>query len=159
MLNRGRSWQRMLGSVLAALAVVLAVTLPVGSWWNTARASGDPVIMAAGDIACGVASTGSCYQASTDSAIQQYNPALVLPLGDEQYECGDLSDFQQYYNASWGQQKSITRPAVGNHEYSTSTNPSSPCYNRPTGAPGYYTYFGSAGSPLDPSCTVSCKGY
>jgi acid phosphatase type 7 len=43
-----------------------------------------------------------------------------------------LSKFQQSYDPTWGQLKSITRPVVGNHEYLTS------------GASGYYDYFGTA---------------
>jgi hypothetical protein len=76
----------------------------------------------------------------------------VLPLGDNQYDCGTLTQFQQSYDPSWGQQKAITRPAVGNHEYKTT------CGNQ-AGAGGYYRYFGAAASPLDTNCVVSCKGY
>jgi hypothetical protein len=120
----------------------------------------DPVIMAAGDIACGSASTSaSCDQQATSDLLVAGAPDLVLPLGDNQYECGSLSDFDASYDPSWGREKAITRPAVGNHEYTTSTNASNPCFNMPTGAPGYYSYFGSAASPLDSNCKVSCKGY
>ena len=56
------------------------------------------------------------------------------------------------YDISWGQVKAITYPAVGNHEYKTT------CGNA-AGAGGYYTYFGSAASPLDTNCTINCKGY
>jgi acid phosphatase type 7 len=71
----------------------------------------------------------------------------VLDLGDNQYENAALTDFQSVYDPTWGRQKSITHPASGNHEYST------------TGASGYYTYFGSAASPQDTNCTSGCKGY
>jgi hypothetical protein len=121
----------------------------------------DPVIMAAGDIACGLKSVGGlCVDAATGSMLVAAHPDLVLPLGDDQYECGQISDFQNYYDHSWGQVKSITRPAVGNHEYTFDDNvTTSPCYQVPHGAPGYYTYFGSLGSPLDFRCGIWCKGY
>src|SRR4051794_26355523 len=141
---RRRPW---LAVLVAALALAVAIRPHVPA--TSIHASGDPVIVAAGDIACGTASTGSCYQDRTASTIATVNPDAVLPLGDEQYECGDLSDwsFSKGYDLSWGKQKAVTRPATGNHEYKTSTSSSSPCFNRPTGAPGYYSYFGSAASP------------
>jgi len=120
----------------------------------------DPVVMAAGDIACGAKSTGaSCKQGATSDLLVAGHPDAVLALGDNQYECGQLSDFQARYAPSWGRVKNITRPAVGNHEYTTSQNTSNNCYNLPAGAPGYYTYFGSRASPLDSGCTQSCKGW
>jgi hypothetical protein len=154
---RRRPWLTVLVGAALALAVVIRTQVPATS----IHAVGDPVIVAAGDIACGTASTGSCSQNSTESAIATVNPDAVLTLGDEQYECGDLSDwsFSKGYGPSWGTQKAITHPATGNHEYKTSTDSSSPCFNRPAGAPGYYSYFGSAASPLDSNCTSNCKGY
>ena len=56
----------------------------------------------------------------------------VLTLGDNQYENGELANFQQAYDASWGRVKAITRPTPGNHEYQTA------------GASGYFSYFGTA---------------
>ncbi len=96
---------------------------------------GDAVIAAAGDIACGVGSTGAaCKQVATAALLTAVNPVAVLPLGDVQYEEGTLSDFQNYYNPSWGKFKSITFPSVGNHEYLTS------------GASGYFDYFNGVGN-------------
>ncbi len=124
-------------------------------------ASSDPFIMAAGDIACGATSTGaSCQQVATSDLIVNANPAAaaVLPLGDVQYECGETSDFTSFYNPSWGRTpvKSLSHPAVGNHEYIAA---GANCPNAPPGAAGYYSYFGAAASPLDTNCTASCKGY
>lgn len=97
--------------------------------------AGDPVIAAVGDIACGVGSTGAaCKQTATANLVTTINPTAVLPLGDNQYEAGALSDFQNYYDPSWGKFKSITYPAVGNHEYLTS------------GASGYFDYFNGVGN-------------
>jgi hypothetical protein len=70
----------------------------------------------------------------------------VLALGDEQYNSGNLNDFKASYDPSWGQFKSITYPAVGNHEYGTS------------GAGGYFKYFGSVANGGG-SCTSGCNGY
>jgi hypothetical protein len=96
---------------------------------------------------------------ATSDLIVGANPDAVLPLGDEQYECGELTDFQSYYEASWGRVKAKTHPSVGNHEYGTSTDPASPCFGLPAGAPGYYGYFGSAASPQEANCAIACKGY
>lgn len=113
------------------------------------KASKDPIIAAAGDIACaptspnynrGNGTADACHMKATSNLIVNANLAVVLPLGDIQYETGTLSAFQQSYNPTWGRVKSITRPAVGNHEYTT------------TGAKDYYSYFGTAAGD-------SSKGY
>jgi hypothetical protein len=122
--------------------------------------TGDPTIMAAGDIACSAISVGaSCQARATSDLVAAANPDAVLALGDNQYECGQLSDYQSFYDATWGRFKSKTRPVPGNHEYTTSLNTANNCYGLPAGAPGYYTYFGAIASPLEPLCTVGCKGY
>jgi acid phosphatase type 7 len=114
-------------------------------------ATGDPVIVTAGDIACdptnshfngGNGSSGSCRQRYTADLINSINPAAVLPLGDNQYYCGGLSAFQQSYNLSWGGFLPITHPSVGNHEYLTSGG--TDCNAGNAGANGYFTYFGAA---------------
>lgn len=101
----------------------------------------DPVIAAAGDIACdptnsayrgGTGTASACRQKYTSDLMTQMNLAAVLPLGDNQLESGTLAAFQQSYDSSWGRLNSIVRPIVGNHEYLT------------TGASGYYQYFGAA---------------
>jgi acid phosphatase type 7 len=103
---------------------------------------------------------GACQQAATANLLGTIGAAAVLPLGDNQYECGELSNFQSFYGPSWGQYKNLTYPVVGNHEYLTAGG-ASPCLNSQTqtGAPGYFTYFGSAASPLDPGCAAACRGY
>jgi Calcineurin-like phosphoesterase len=120
----------------------------------TSSVLSDPVVMAAGDIACdpgdrsynGGKGTGtSCMQLATSNELT--TAAAVLPLGDDQYNHGALSAFDTVYDATWGRYKANTYPASGNHEYDTS------------GAAGYYTYFGSAASPQDTNCTANCKGY
>lgn len=59
----------------------------------------------------------------------------VLTLGDTQYEEGTLNQFERSYDPTWGRAKSITYPAVGNHEYQTA------------GAAGYFAYFGARAAP------------
>lgn len=101
----------------------------------------DPVIAAAGDIACSPTSTNfnggngtadACHMKATADLLVNTDLAAVLPLGDLQYETGTLSAFQQSYAPTWGRVKAITHPAVGNHEYAISN------------AKGYYSYFGAA---------------
>ena len=103
------------------------------------------LVAAAGDVACdpsnasyngGNGTATACRQKATSDLLVAGGYAAVLALGDLQYESGSLSGFNTSYDASWGRVKSITHPAVGNHEYGTAN------------ATGYYTYFGSAaGNP------------
>jgi len=98
-----------------------------------AAAAADPVIAAAGDIACASfnATATSCQQHATSDLLVNGGYAKVLSLGDQQYENGSLALFNTYYHPSWGRVKAITAPVPGNHEYQTS------------GASGYYDYFGA----------------
>src|SRR4051794_2609865 len=114
-------------------------------------ASGDPVIAAAGDIACdptnsnfngGSGTSSNCRQRYTSNLIVNSGVAAVLTLGDVQYYCSGYAAFQQSYALSWGQFKSITRPVVGNHEYLTSGGTGCDAAN--AGAAGYFNYFGAA---------------
>ncbi len=103
-------------------------------------ASADPVIAAAGDIACdpdggafngGLGTSRICRQKYVSDLLVNKGLAAVLPLGDTQYKTGELADFRLSYDPSWGRVLSITRPSVGNHEYGT------------PGARGYFDYFGT----------------
>ena len=113
-----------------------------------AQTTSDPVIAAAGDIACdpssdnfngGEGNPTSCRQKFTSDLLLDPNLAAVLPLGDVQYECGGYQAFLQSYDLSWGRVKSISRPVVGNHEYLTSGGMD--CTNQNKGAAGYFKYF------------------
>jgi hypothetical protein len=44
-------------------------------------------------------------------------PDLVALVGDEQYQVGQYSDFENSYELTYGGFKFITRPAPGNHEF------------------------------------------
>jgi len=127
----------------------------VGGPETSVSAGSDPVIAAAGDIACdpasssfrgGVGSSSSCRQKYTSDLLVNTQLAAVLALGDNQYYCGSLTAFLASYNLSWGRVKAITHPAVGNHEYLTSGGTG--CSSDNAGAVGYFNYFGSAaGNP------------
>jgi len=128
------------GVIMAALSCIGLIAL--GS--IAAFAASDPVIAAAGDIACESADAtpeaderGSpvCHQAATAKLIAALRPAAVLALGDEQYPDGALAQFKSGYDKTWGAFKDITRPAPGNHEYHTPH------------AAGYFSYFGAAAGP------------
>jgi hypothetical protein len=84
------------------------------------------VIAGAGDIA-----TSGGKRAATADVLGAINPTVVFTLGDNAYPDGTLTQFQNYYNPSWGSFKTKTNPAPGNHDYHTS------------GAGGYFSYFGS----------------
>jgi Ca2+-binding RTX toxin-like protein len=125
-----------LGKLLPALRAtfaafaVFAMLVPLAA---PARAA-DPVVAAAGDIACASSKVGTdtCHQMATSDLLVDAGLAKVLALGDNQYDSGSLSDYNAYYNPSWGRVKSITRPVLGNHENSGS---------------GYFDYFGSLAGP------------
>ena len=141
---------------LAAL-LIAAVAFAGAARVERSGAAADPVIAVAGDIACDPAKTGtsSCQQKATSDLIYNQGYAAALPLGDNQYYCGKLTAFQQAYGPTWGRFKDITHPVVGNHEYSDSGH----CPEGTNNAEGYYTYFGSAASPLQNGCTSACFGY
>lgn len=92
----------------------------------------DPVIVAAGDIACPSDSStySSCQQIATSDLILQMDPVAVLALGDLQYYRGDLEDYLKYYDPSWGRFREITYPVLGNHDSGT----------------GFFDYFHGAGN-------------
>jgi len=101
-------------------------------------AAPDPVIAAAGDIACPPTdgnfsgkSIGTCQQRATSDLLLS-GLAGVLTLGDNQYDNNVYADYLKSFDPSWGRVKALIHPAIGNHEYLTS------------GAAGYFQYFGSA---------------
>ena len=104
---------------------------------TTPGASADPVIAAAGDIACapnsssyngGLGTSTACRQRFTSDLLVAGGYAAVLALGDLQYPGGAFDDFRASYDPTWGRVKTITKPVPGNHEYDT------------PGAAGYFSY-------------------
>jgi acid phosphatase type 7 len=131
-----------------ALYNVALTPAQITSHYNAAiKPSGDPVIAAAGDIACetddpnynaGVGTTAGCQELATSSLMNGYmvagaSLAGILTLGDDQYESGSYSQFLQSYGPTWGRFTNITHPTPGNHEYYTN------------GASGYFDYFDGVG--------------
>jgi hypothetical protein len=167
------AWSRLPSLLVAVGVVVAAVASPVPARGSpslaeslttiVSAANGDPVIAAAGDIACdpaepsfngGQGTSGSCHQRATSDLMVGAGLAAVLPLGDNQYYCGSYGAFVGSYDLSWGRLKTVTYPAVGNHEYLThgGSKPSTGCDASNAGAAGYFRYFGGAAG--DPA-----KGY
>ncbi len=152
----GFIYVRRFGYYLSIVTLVGLASLSTVSTWfvdspDVALAASDPVIAAAGDIACdpssssfngGNGTSGACRQRYTSDMLVNGGFAAVLPLGDIQYYCGGYQAWLQSYDLSWGRVKSITRPAVGNHEYLTSGGTG--CTSANAGAAGYFQYFGSA---------------
>jgi hypothetical protein len=115
----------------------------------------DPVIAAAGDIACspidpnfnrGAGTTGNCRQRATAALLFNSGLSSILTLGDNQYEDGEFSNFKSVFDVTWGVAKSRIRSGVGNREYNTS------------GATGYFDYFNGVGI-LSGSAGDRGKGY
>jgi len=108
----------------------------------------DPVVAAAGDIACDPASPnfnrglgypGACRQKLTSDLLLRMDLSSVLVTGDAQYEDGKLAAFQASFDPSWGRVKELIRPVPGNHEY------------RDPGAEGYFDYFNGPAIPAGPA--------
>jgi hypothetical protein len=105
--------------------------------------TGDPGILAAGDIA-GCDTDGDT---ATAKILDTFANDLVAPLGDNAYESGTLNEFQNCYGPTWGKAKARSRPIAGNHEYNTPN------------AAGYYAYFNDVLAPFGSIATDSTKGY
>lgn len=136
--TNGRGMKRVPGSRVDARAV---------DWQPTGA---DPVIAAAGDIACdpgsqsfqgGAGTDAFCHEAATSNLLMRRDLAGVLVLGDAQYEDAAYSKFLVSFAPTWGRFESIEHPTVGNHEIRTPD------------ASGYFDYFdgiGQANGPAGP---------
>jgi Ca2+-binding RTX toxin-like protein len=142
--ERGRRGAQAPGVRLVAALAIAASALAVAS---VPASAADPVIATAGDIACApgdAASSTACRQRQTSDLLVNAGLSAVLPLGDNQYDDGSLSNYRASYDPSWGRVKSITRPALGNHE--------------PGSASGYFDYFNGSGRTSGPAGERG-KGY
>jgi hypothetical protein len=113
-----------------------------GNWvpndnpWPYNKVQSPPVLGVVGDVACqpgeeeaGEKAGENCSgdtaqnllasQAATAQQIENMKPDFVTLLGDEQYQVGQYSDFENSYEQSYGAFKMITRPSPGNHEFYT----------------------------------------
>jgi Calcineurin-like phosphoesterase len=145
-----------MGVSRAVFAVALAALVTLGSAsgagarqvHSTAAAKApDPLIAAAGDIACdpssskfrnGRGTSSACKQKATGDLILSEPIDAVLALGDNQYECGGYRAYQQAFDPAWGRFKAMIHPVPGDNEYETSGTDCA------SGAAGYFRYFGAA---------------
>ena len=106
---------------------------------------GDPLVLAAGDIA--FCNPGATPDASRTANLLSTSPdALVMPLGDNAYSNGQSSEYQNCYDPTWGVAKARSRPVVGEHD--EGTVPGGP----PAGT-GYLNYFAQQLAPLGASAS------
>ncbi len=105
--------------------------------WPYNKLHRSPVLAVVGDVACqpgeteptGEKAGENCAgdtnqnlyasQAATANQIETMKPDLLALVGDEQYQVGQYSDFENSYETTYGAFKFITRPAPGNHEFYT----------------------------------------
>ena len=131
-----------LATVLAIAAAGTVLADPYGWFgggndnpWPYNSPGPAPVLAAVGDISCQPGSpveqekkTDTCDQGSgstvrdqaqnaTAEQVEAMKPALVAVLGDEQYQNGYYSDFENSFDKYWGAFKFLERPAPGNHEF------------------------------------------
>ncbi len=78
-------------------------------------------IVAVGDMEC---QTANCNGVQTPQQVSQINPAMLFPVGDLVW-IGYYTNFTDFYNPLWGAFRSISHPAIGNHD----------------GKTGYYNYW------------------
>jgi hypothetical protein len=133
---------KLVGSVSMGIILSLLVFVPVFSLVSEGSASaqdaGDPVLVGAGDIArC--SATGDESTADLLDGIT----GTVFTTGDNAYERGSATEFNNCYAPSWGRASIIarTKPSPGNHEYHA------PRYDKPDyneDAADYFAYFGAA---------------
>ena len=97
--------------------------------WPYARTPDSPVLATVGDISCQPGApqeaekpTDTCDQGSgsttrdaaqnaTAQQVENMKPSLVAILGDEQYQNGYYSDFENSYDKYWGAFKFLERPS------------------------------------------------
>jgi acid phosphatase type 7 len=146
----GRSGRRSLYTVRTngrrLRRVTNSISDPRAVDWQATGA--DPVVAAAGDIACdpgsdsfqgGAGTDAFCHELATSNLLLKRDLTGVLVLGDAQYEDGQYSKFMASFNSTWGRVKSIEHPTVGNHEIRTPT------------AAGYFDYFDGVGKSSGPA--------
>lgn len=140
-----RKYVEALGSILPQLESNSTLTPTITLTPPTPTITGDnPVTIAAvGDMAQGTTNTcgtSNCKTKEVSDLILSWNPNKFLALGDVQYEQGEMADFMKFYEPTYGRLKTITIPAVGNHEYLD------PAANNVPTAISYWDYFGRTGN-------------
>jgi calcineurin-like phosphoesterase family protein len=126
------------------IGVLVAGIASCGIW--VGDASADPVVYAAGDIACAPGSSATstkCRERYTSDIVVNGGAMMTLALGDLQYNSATLSNLRNSYDKTWGRFKAATRPALGNHE---------------GGGSGYFDYWNGVGAGDGPAGQRG-KGY
>jgi hypothetical protein len=112
----------------SSVATKTATPKPTAAFTSTP--TGAAVLVGAGDIAiCG--RTGDEQTAKLIDGI----PGTVATFGDDSNDEGTAAQYADCYDPTWGRFKARTKPAIGNHDYLTSS-----------GTP-YFNYFGAASHP------------
>lgn len=158
-MSRRVRWTVAVASVVLLGATGVAAAASHGStdWPYATPGAGHTFTMAVvGDVACEPdtpdnAATPSALKCgsptlgglpaeyATAQQADAMHPDLVALLGDEQYEVGKLSDFENSFEQAWGGLKMLERPAPGNHEFYSYTKhgDNEPAQN----GTGYFGYF------------------
>lgn len=140
------------GVFAVALAALVALGSATGAGAqrvhpSAAAAAPDPLIAAAGDIACdpssskfhnGQGTSSACRAKATGDLILSEPIDAVLALGDNQYQCGGYQAYLQSFDPAWGRFKAKIHPVPGDNEYETGGTDCA------SGAAGYFRYFGAA---------------
>jgi acid phosphatase type 7 len=85
------------------------------------------ILVGAGDIA-------DCSRTADEATAKLLDEieGTVFTTGDNAYDSGTDTEFENCYEPTWGRHKARTYPTPGNHDYKTA------------GASGYFNYFGAA---------------
>jgi hypothetical protein len=136
----------LVGAALLVTVVVGAAGCATGAPQRTAvtpveesstPASEEPVVVAAGDIACnsndpqfngGEGTPTACRQKHTANLIVDADH--VFTLGNAQYPTGGMRQYKAVFDATWGERLPSTHPTPGEHDYSSGN------------ATDYFAYFG-----------------
>src|SRR5438445_17221 len=103
-----------------------------------------PTAAALAACAATVVSSGAAARPETAGVVALAHPTAVLPLGDNQYQCGGSAAFSRAYAPTWGRFLGISHPVPGNADYGEGETSGF----KPTCSPGspgasYFGYFGA----------------
>jgi acid phosphatase type 7 len=144
------------GAAVVAFAGVAAGAPGARGDWPYAHDGGQALsytLATVGDIACEPddaenAATPASLKCNSDSINAEYataqqteamRPDAVALLGDQQYQVGKLSDFEQSFEQAWGGLRMLERPTPGNHEYYAYTKHGD--NEAAQNGAGYFSYF------------------
>jgi hypothetical protein len=130
-------------SIARRIATLIVLAAVAGGLGAPSAFAADPVVVAAGNIACdatspyfnaGAGTPTRCHQGATGKLVSASGASGVLALGSNQYCCGSLPSYQASYDPTWGAAKAITHPVPGTRDYATPQ------------AAGYFDYFNGPGA-------------